>query len=107
MHTIQNKIYLHVITYNKDAISFYGRSGFQCVRELPDYYCVNHNLYNSYLCIRHIAGASPPVRFRWFRRFAKSVMNIVYYIRHGWVVADDDGASYSSGSASATGEHIV
>jgi hypothetical protein len=74
MHTIQNKIYLHVITYNKDAISFYGRSGFQCVRELPDYYCVNHNLYNSYLCIRHIAGASPPVRFRWFRRFAKSVM---------------------------------
>ena len=58
--SITSQVYLHVITYNKAAISFYEANGFRCLRVLPNYYVIDDNRYDSYLYILYVNGAVDP-----------------------------------------------
>uniref|UniRef100_A0A7S2GZ31 N-alpha-acetyltransferase 60 n=1 Tax=Octactis speculum TaxID=3111310 RepID=A0A7S2GZ31_9STRA len=71
-------VYLHVITYNTAAISFYKDNGFQCLREIADYYLIDQMKYNCYLYI-HYTEKKPPKRFLWFSYFFRPVINMMNY----------------------------
>jgi len=58
-------VYLHVITYNHDAIKFYEANGFSRLREIHNYYTINKKHYNSFVYFHFVNGGSHPVRFSW------------------------------------------
>ena len=42
-------VYLHVITYNESAVSFYRSKGFEYVTTVKDFYSINKKKYDSYI----------------------------------------------------------
>ncbi|XP_062222355.1 histone acetyltransferase MCC1 isoform X2 [Phragmites australis] len=53
-------VYLHVISYNQPAISFYKKMLFKLVRRLPLFYYIRGQHYDSYLFVYYVnAGCSP------------------------------------------------
>jgi ribosomal protein S18 acetylase RimI-like enzyme len=52
-------LYLHVITLNEPAISFYeNKLGFWKVQEIQDYYTIDGSRYNCYLYAKYFHGTS-------------------------------------------------
>jgi ribosomal protein S18 acetylase RimI-like enzyme len=49
-------LYLHVITFNTAAITFYERLGFYRVKEIENYYRIDGKLYSCYLYARYFNG---------------------------------------------------
>lgn len=49
-------LYLHVITYNAEAIRFYEKLGFYRVTEIRNYYLIDDEHYNCYLYAKYFHG---------------------------------------------------
>ncbi|CAM9223725.1 unnamed protein product [Choristocarpus tenellus] len=50
-------VYLHVITENHQAMSFYQSEGFERVGEIPEYYYINEKLYDGYIYAKYFNRA--------------------------------------------------
>uniref|UniRef100_A0A0D9VJR7 N-alpha-acetyltransferase 60 n=1 Tax=Leersia perrieri TaxID=77586 RepID=A0A0D9VJR7_9ORYZ len=53
-------VYLHVISYNQPAISFYNKMLFKLVRRLPLFYYIRGQHYDSYLFVYYVNGGRSP-----------------------------------------------
>jgi ribosomal protein S18 acetylase RimI-like enzyme len=53
-------VYLHVISYNQPAISFYKKMLFKLVRRLPMFYYIRGQHYDSYLFVYYVNGGRSP-----------------------------------------------
>ncbi|XP_074573147.1 histone acetyltransferase MCC1-like [Curcuma longa] len=53
-------IYLHVISYNLPAISFYEKMSFKRMRLLEKFYFINDQHYDSYLFVYYVNGSHCP-----------------------------------------------
>ncbi|XP_015689504.1 histone acetyltransferase MCC1 isoform X2 [Oryza brachyantha] len=53
-------VYLHVISYNQPAISFYNKMLFKLVRRLPQFYYIRGQHYDSYLFVYYVNGGRSP-----------------------------------------------
>ncbi|KAK1326885.1 hypothetical protein QJS10_CPA01g02944 [Acorus calamus] len=53
-------VYLHVISYNDPAISFYQKMLFKCVRRISNFYYIKGQHYDSYLFIYYVNGGRSP-----------------------------------------------
>lgn len=49
-------VYLHVITYNQAAISFYEKLDFVLVKEIEDYYYIDGQHFNCYVYAKYLNG---------------------------------------------------
>jgi len=59
-------IYLHVITYNKEAISFYERHGYKRLRSVQRFYKIKGEYFDSYLYGKYLGDATPGSREKTF-----------------------------------------
>lgn len=53
-------VYLHVITNNVNAISFYEKSSFQCLQRVKDFYYINEHHYDALIYIYYVNGGRAP-----------------------------------------------
>ena len=53
-------LYLHVITYNDAALSFYARHGFQMLRRERNFYEIKNERYDAYALGIYLNGGSAP-----------------------------------------------
>lgn len=53
-------VYLHVISYNINAIQFYEKNTFQCLQRLQNFYYISGQHYDAYLYIYYVNGGRPP-----------------------------------------------
>lgn len=53
-------VYLHVIAYNRDAILFYQKNLFRCLRRLPAFYAIDGHSYDAFLYVYYVNGGRPP-----------------------------------------------
>lgn len=53
-------VYLHVISYNVNAISFYEKNSFQCLQRLQNFYYISEHHYDAYLYIYYVNGGRSP-----------------------------------------------
>lgn len=53
-------VYLHVISYNQPAISFYKKMLFKLARRLPMFYYIRGQHYDSYLFVYYVNGGRSP-----------------------------------------------
>ena len=53
-------LYLHVITYNDAALSFYARQGFQTLRRERDFYEITQQRYDAFALGVYMNGGSAP-----------------------------------------------
>uniref|UniRef100_A0A0D9YWS0 N-alpha-acetyltransferase 60 n=1 Tax=Oryza glumipatula TaxID=40148 RepID=A0A0D9YWS0_9ORYZ len=59
-HWSERGVYLHVISYNQPAISFYNKMLFKLVRRLPHFYYIRGQHYDSYLFVYYVNGGRSP-----------------------------------------------
>ena len=53
-------VYLHVIAYNRSAITFYQKNMFQCLRKLHNFYCIEGQYHDAYLYVYYVNGGHSP-----------------------------------------------
>eukprot|EP00250_Pteridium_aquilinum_P003063 c13397_g1_i1 orf=831-1742(-) len=53
-------VYLHVISYNVKAISFYEKNSFRCLQKLQNFYLISEHHYDAYLYIYYVNGGRSP-----------------------------------------------
>lgn len=53
-------VYLHVISYNVNAISFYKKNSFRCLQKLQNFYYISEHHFDAYLYIYYVNGGRPP-----------------------------------------------
>lgn len=69
-------VYLHVLSTNKAAISFYERHGFQMLHFLRHYYVIKHEKLHGYSYVLYINGGKPTMRWtQCCRRLISSVVS--------------------------------
>ena len=61
-------VYLHVIHYNRVAMRFYERNGFECLRALPQFYKIGDSLHTAYLYICYLDGYDAPLYLQLYRQ---------------------------------------
>lgn len=66
-------VYLHVITHNEEALSFYARNGFAKHRRIRDYYFIDGRNYDCFVFYRNTNGATPAKGASWAEQLAGSV----------------------------------
>lgn len=59
-------VYLHVISYNQPAISFYEKMLFNLVRRLPMFYYIEGQNYDSFLFVYYVHGELSPCSLMGF-----------------------------------------
>lgn len=82
-------MYLHVVTYNGSAVSFYRRQGFLVLREMKDYYVIAGLRYSSKICVRPLNGATPALT--WWQAVLRPVTSVVHWVA-SWVLGDGSAA---------------
>lgn len=53
-------LYLHVIAYNRPAITFYQKNMFQCLRRLHNFYFIEGQHHDAYLYVFYVNGSRSP-----------------------------------------------
>ncbi|KAF8412794.1 hypothetical protein HHK36_000764 [Tetracentron sinense] len=49
-------VYLHVVAENHPAISLYKKMLFKCVQRLPNFYCINDQIYDAFVFVYFVNG---------------------------------------------------
>lgn len=72
-------IYLHVLSTNTVAISFYEKLLFKRHKYLPNYYCINHAVCDGYSYVHYLNGGKPPFNFIQILNLKRTFLLISQY----------------------------
>lgn len=67
-------VYLHVIHYNKSAVQFYEKIGFEFIKELSEFYSIDSAFHSSYLYALYVNGYTAPLAVRYWNSFRRSIV---------------------------------